>query len=78
MVKLRNGAPVVSPIYAGPIETEQSAIGSPRLPEPGDLIMQPKVRLLEMAEELGLPLDGSETKSDVIQLIERQRRAQGS
>lgn len=62
MVKWRNGVPVL----VGPIPQKPE-------PEPEPEPMM-KAELVELASSLGVVLDGSETKADLITIIERQRR----
>jgi hypothetical protein len=63
-IKMRNGVPVTRPD------------GTPIELEPDDLSALFKVELVMLASSLGAVLDGSETKADLIGIVERQRRVQ--
>jgi hypothetical protein len=67
MAKMRNGAPVVPPDARGPLQEQ-------RAPQEAELGAMLKADLIDIANSLGVSLDGSETKADLITMIENARR----
>jgi hypothetical protein len=68
MIKMRNGAPVLPPDARGPILSARAE----RFPDEFSTMLQ--AELLTLVGSLGVVLDGSETKADLIGIVERLRR----